>query len=165
MENLLRTSDMRNSDFRYFLIPDYLRTSPRSENKLTGAVYVRKTYPYTREHAPSSTLNSSAKDLSKWMTSFLYSLSDSTSSSIYSAMMRPSFDLYPHIGLGFQLSELNSERTIGHYGGDRGFRSYLLMIPSKGIGLVMLANCDYNEDFRQEILHPIAKLMLSEQEE
>ncbi|PCI00026.1 MAG: hypothetical protein COB81_09715 [Flavobacteriaceae bacterium] len=76
-------------------------------------------------------------------------------------MISPSFKANPYIGFGFQLGDINSKKTIGHYGGDRGFRSYLLMIPSEKIGLVLLANCDYDEDFRQEIIHPIAKLMLA----
>jgi hypothetical protein len=35
------------------------------------------------------------------------------------------------------------------------------MIPDKNIGLVVLGNCDYQEDYRQEILMPIAKLLLA----
>ncbi len=38
-----------------------------------------------------------------------------------------------------------------------------MMIPEDNVGLVVLGNCDYNEDFRQEIIHPIAKLMLTMQ--
>ena len=80
-------------------------------------------------------------------------------------MFQTSFENYPYIGLGFQLSNLNKEKTVGHYGGDKGYRSYLIMIPEKKIGLVLLANCDYNEDFRQEILHPIVKQMLKNYKE
>ena len=69
--NILNTNEMYNSDFRYFKIPDSIKTAPHSKRLLTKNVYVRKNYPYTREHAPSSTLNSSAEDLSKWMISFL----------------------------------------------------------------------------------------------
>jgi len=127
---------------------------------LTKYVYVRKNYPYTREHAPSSTLNSSAEDLSKWMISFLKSIENHTSDPDLSEMIEPSFNSFPYIGLGFQLSKIDSKATVGHYGGDKGYRSYLSMIPEEKIGLVLLANCDYNEDFRQEIIHPIAKTML-----
>lgn len=48
----------------------------------------------------------------------------------------------------------------GHFGGDRGFRSYLLLLPEQHIGLVVLANTDHAEDFRQEILHAVARLLL-----
>lgn len=160
-ENILNKSGMYNSDFRYFKIHDSLKTTPHSKRWITKNIYERKTYPYTREHAPSSTLNSSSKDLSKWMISFLQTLDGSDLNSKYSTMIEPAFRSRPYIGLGFQLSDINSIKTIGHYGGDKGFRSYLIMIPEEKIGLVVLANCDYDEDFRQEIIHPIAKLMLT----
>jgi len=160
-ENVLNKNGMYNSEFRYFKIHDSLKTSPHSKRWVTNNIYERKTYPYTREHAPSSTLNSSSKDLSKWMISFLQTLGDSDLNSRISTMIEPSFSSNPYIGLGFQLNDFNSKKTIGHYGGDKGFRSYLIMIPDEKIGLVVLANCDYDEDFRQEIIHPIAALMLS----
>lgn len=50
-----------------------------------------------------------------------------------------------------------NEKTIGHYRGDKGYRSCLIMLPEKRFGLVLLANFDYNEDFRQKILHSILK--------
>jgi len=160
-ENILNKSGMYSSDFRYFKIHDSLKTSPHSKRWVTKNIYGRKTYPYTREHAPSSTLNSSSKDLSKWMISFLQTLGDSDLNNQNLTMIEPSFSSNPYIGLGFQLDNINSKKTVGHYGGDKGFRSYLIMIPEEKIGLVVLANCDYNEDFRQEIIHPIAKLMLT----
>lgn len=163
-ENILDPNEMYESDFRYFNIPDSLRTAPHSKRWITNDIYVRENYPYTREHAPSSTLNSSAKELSKWMVSFLRSLDSATTGNNYTNMIQPSFDSNKHIGLGFQLGEIEGLKKIGHYGGDKGFRSYLIMVPEKGIGLVVLANCDYEEDFRQEILHPIVKLMLTNPE-
>ena len=158
-DNILSPSRMSNSDFRYFSILDSIKTAPHSKNRLTQKIYQRKTYPYTREHSPSSTLNSSTKDLSRWMLSFLESVDTSET---LAAMVESSFASYPHIGLGFQLNSLADKKTVGHYGGDRGYRSYLLMIPEEDLGLVLLANCDYNEDFRQEILHPIAKIMIAD---
>ena len=148
------------SDFRYFKIPDSIKTAGHSKNWVTGSVYQRPIYPYTREHAPSSTLNSSALELSHWMIGFLKSL-DSSQDHI-TEMLKPSVPDHPYIGLGFQLTKIQSQKVVGHYGGDKGFRSYLIMLPATRIGLVVLANCDYNEDFRSEILHPIAKLMLNE---
>ena len=159
-ETILDSYGMKNSDFRYFRIPDSLRTVPHSKSRITGKIYTRKIYPYTREHAPSSTLNASAKDLSEWMISFLDDLENSESASNLKIMLEPSFNMNTPIGLGFQLGEIQGLKKIGHYGGDKGFRSYLMMIPDARIGLVVLANCDYEEDFRQEILHPIAKLLL-----
>ena len=160
-ESILSPNQMLNSDFRYFEITDSIRSSPHSKRLISKKIYERKIYPYTREQAPSSTLNSSANDLSKWMISFLKSVDSSNQNKSFEKMLEPSFKQYPHIGLGFQLSSLNTEKAVGHYGGDKGYRSYLIMVPAKRIGLVLLANCDYDEDFRQEILHPIVKLMLT----
>jgi len=156
-ENILDASEMHTSDFRYFDIDHSLKTTPHSKSWLTRKVHTRKIYPYTREHAPSSTLNSSSKELSKWMISFLRTISDPTVNGKYLEMIVPSFDAYPYIGLGFQLDHINGSKAIGHYGGDKGYRSYLIMIPKENIGLVVLANCDYNEDFRQEIFVASAK--------
>ncbi|MEO2052897.1 MAG: serine hydrolase domain-containing protein [Allomuricauda sp.] len=159
-ENILDPSGMSYSDFRYDKIPDSLRTYPHSKSIITGKPFVRKVYPYTREHAPSSTLNASSKDLSRWMLWFLETVSPKKSNSIYHKMLEPSFDQQTHIGLGFQRYDFLGRLAVGHYGGDKGFRSFLIMFPNENIGLVLLANCDYNEDFRQEIITQIAKLML-----
>ncbi len=162
-ETILEKSGMYQSEFRYFAISEYLRSSPHSKNRITKKIYTRKNYPYTREQAASSTLNASAKELSKWMIYFLETLKEPDNK--YATMTIPSLESYPYIGLGFQLSQIDGHKTIGHYGGDKGYRSYLLMIPEKDIGLVLLANCDYNEDFRQEILHSIARWLLVVDEE
>lgn len=157
-QTILNPTGMSNSDFRYFNISYHLRTSPHSKG-IFNNIFIRKTYPYNREHGPSSTLNSSSKDLSLWMISFLKTLND-TSKTAYHNMTKPSFKSYPHIGLGFQLYDIHSQKAIGHYGGDKGFRSFLVLFPQQNIGLVLLANCDYNENFRQEIIYEIASKII-----
>lgn len=159
-DNLLNSSGMYNSDFRYFKIPDSLKTSPHSKSWITGHSYAREVYPYNREHAPSSTLNSSVKELSNWMISFLKILDSTSSEYNYKKMLEPDAS-NSHIGMGFQLYSFEFKKAIGHYGGDKGFRSFLMMIPEEKIGLIVLANCDYKEDFRQEIIYSIVKQMLN----
>lgn len=68
---ILTPSGMVFSDFRFYHIPDSLATSPHTINKITAQVVERDVYPYTREHAASSTLNASAIELSKWMISYM----------------------------------------------------------------------------------------------
>jgi CubicO group peptidase (beta-lactamase class C family) len=164
-ENFLRPNGMETSDFRYFMIPDTLRISPHSKRWLTNSIFKSSIYPYSREHAPSSTLNASAKELGIWMVHFLQSVSEEKSDNLYHKMIEPSTEVYSHIGLGFQLFELDSYKVVGHYGGDQGFRSLLMMFPNENMGLVLLANCDYEEDFRQEILFAIAGFMLKADQE
>lgn len=156
-ENILLPSGMTNSDFRIFKISDSLRTFPHSKSWITRNVYQRNVYPYTREHAPSSTLNSSSLELSKWMVHFIKKLNFGPESFLLNSMTKKSTNVNNFIGLGFQLYDLDGKKAIGHYGGDKGYRSYLLIVPENKIGLIVLANCDYNEDFRQEILYQIVK--------
>jgi CubicO group peptidase (beta-lactamase class C family) len=143
-DEVLVKSDMAISEFRYYLISDSLRAYPHSIKGKTK-VFVIKTYPYNRKHAPSSTLNSSSYDLSKWLIHFINNTDFSDKDQI----------------LGFQKYELKNYSAIGHFGGDKGFRSFLMIIPEEEIGLVVLGNCDYNEDFRQEILYSIADELIS----
>ncbi len=157
---ILQPAGMDQSDFRYYNTSEKNRASPHSIKKIGKKVYVRKVYPYSREHAGSSTLNASVRDLNRWMIQFLQRFN----SGQYQEMLKPSLGTYPYIGLGFQLGQLGGFTKVGHYGGDRGFRSYLFMIPEKKLGFVLLANCDYNEDFRQEILHPIAEILIQKEQ-
>ena len=161
-ERILSPAGVEASDFRYFVVPDSLRTSPHTWSKASNGPKLRKVYPYNREHAPSSTLNASAAELGLWMVHFLNQLDTSERKDFYQQMLQPSTDLNNHMGLGFQLGKIKTFTKAGHYGGDRGFRSYLFLVPEKQLGLVLLANCDFNEDFRQEILHPIAELMIEQ---
>lgn len=158
---ILIPSAMVFSDFKYFNIHDSLRSSPHTKNKIFSNVYRRDIYPYTREHAASSTLNASAMELSKWMIHFLQESKRNTHENNYALTLKPTSAKFSHIGLGYQQYTFNSKHAIGHYGGDKGFRSFLMMIPEENIGLIVLGNCDYEEDFRQEIIFPIAKLMIT----
>ena len=158
-DSILHATGMSNSDFRYYNIPAESRTSPHSKT-IFNNTYIRRTYPYNREHGPSSTLNASSRDLSLWMISFLAILNNPEKTT-YHQMIKSSFDANPSIGLGFQLFDIDSQKAIGHYGGDKGFRSFLTLIPQQNVGIVLLANCDYNEDFRQEIVYEIASLIMN----
>jgi len=153
---ILNPYKMNFSSFNYFSIPKNITTQPHSK-WLDNSVYIRRFYPYTREHAPSSTLNSSSKDLSSWMLNFLKDIEVNIE---LKQMTVSSLNHYKHIGLGFQLYDLDRKKAIGHFGGDKGFRSFLLMFPKYKVGVVLLANCDYNEDFRQQIVNAIVKLLL-----
>lgn len=160
-QHILNPARMFDSDFRYFNIADSLKTYPHSKSTLLGNIYTREVYPYTREHAPGSTLNASANDLAQWMIYFMKKVDDSTSTDSYRDMLKPSFDAYPAIGLGFQLYDMDTFKAVGHFGGDKGFRGFLIMIPDEKAGVVVLGNCDYDEDYRQEIANPIANLLLN----
>jgi len=147
-ENILSPYGMESSDFEYPKIPDSLKSTPYTKDWF-GSIKEISNYPYSRVHAGSSTLNSSAQDISNWMIKVM------KNEHLTTEVTSPK-DSFPQISLGFQQYKTKHFKGIGHFGGDPGFRSLLLMIPSQKIGLVLLANCDYDEDFRQEIILPIA---------
>ena len=157
-ENIMAPANMANSDFRLSEISKSLRVSPHL--KKGEELIVSPVYPYSREHAGSSTLQASAEDLSKWMIGFLQGLS-SKPDTYQAQMIKAPNSNFPFIGLGFQLASLDNWRKIGHYGGDRGFRSYLFMVPEAKLGIVVLGNAGFHEDFRQEIGHGLARLLLN----
>lgn len=156
---LLSPAGMKQSDFRHFLIPEELRTRPHTKNRVSGKISERSVYPYNREHGPSSTLNASARELSLWMIHFLKALKNDK---LYQSMLEKSTEASPYIGLGFHLVKINGFDAVGHFGGDTGFRSALFMIPEKKLGFVVLGNVDYKDDFRQELIRDISKLMLED---
>jgi CubicO group peptidase (beta-lactamase class C family) len=43
-------------------------------------------------------------------------------------------------GLSWFLGEHDGHRTVAHGGGDRGFRSYILLLPDADIGVVVASN-------------------------
>ncbi|QOY94608.1 beta-lactamase family protein [Massilia sp. UMI-21] len=47
-----------------------------------------------------------------------------------------------HYGYGWEMTLIQGEATIGHSGSTRGFRSYGLRIPSKGVYVAVLTNGD-----------------------
>ncbi len=157
---ILDPADMEFSDFRYFVIPDSLRTSPHSMKMLFSKVYVRDFYPYNRAHAPSSTLNTSGKELCKWMQWYFKELETSDKSSWPHQMIEPTFE--DNVGLGFQLFDLEGMKAMGHFGGDQGFRSLLIMVPEKKVGVVVLGNADFEEQYRTDIVKPIASRLIRE---
>ncbi|GHB32260.1 hypothetical protein GCM10008106_11550 [Mongoliitalea lutea] len=149
---VLLPATMTTADFRYFAIPEEMRLSPHTKN-LFGKVKVRKIYPYTREHAGSSTLNSSVEELSKWMIQFM-------NDPFHQQFLVPS-PVYAYNSLGFQLYRVAGKDGFGHYGGDKGFRAFLMMVPSEKTGIVLLSNSDFNEDFRQDIGFTLMKSLLN----
>ncbi|MTB51080.1 serine hydrolase [Lewinella sp. W8] len=157
---VLEPGKMHDSDFRHFLLPDSLLARPHTRHWLTGAVRTRTIYPYTREHAPSSTLNASPEELAKWMANVLGALAREKEDGFWRQMVDPSTVLTDRIGLGFQRYDLDGTAAVGHFGGDRGFRSFLVLVPESDLGVVVMGNGDYAEDFRREIARGILDLLM-----
>jgi CubicO group peptidase (beta-lactamase class C family) len=93
------------------------------------------------------------------MISFIDKLDSENEPYLLHSMIEESTKANKFIGLGFQLYSIGGKKAIGHFGGDSGFRSYLVIVPDEKIGLVVLANCDYHEEFREQIIHQVLKAM------
>lgn len=103
----------RDSTFLRAEVPAHLAASPHVGMPLTvpdGA------YPYTRRHAPSSTLHSNLVEMCRWLVAHL----EPTRAGPRAA--RP------------------EHRTLSHSGADPGFGSRLVLLPEQRVGVVVLAN-------------------------
>ncbi len=141
--NIFEPLGMNKSSFIYPEIDDTLRTTGHIEDPTR----VSDVYPYNRRHAPSSTLNSSVSQMTRWMLANL-NRGELDGRRI---LRTASYDLLwtpttatstgdVEIGLSWFLGEYAGHRTVSHGGGDTGFRSYILLLPDENIGIVLASN-------------------------
>lgn len=127
-------------------------------------------YPYTRSHAPSSTLTATASDVLRWARAHMEGFADVEAIDVAfaeglipapDASDQPdapdallSFDSYRHIqyeyaeipnnrekmGLSWFMRRQGGCRLYGHEGADDGFRSSLWICPQKDLAIVVLSN-------------------------
>ncbi|MGH9337101.1 MAG: serine hydrolase, partial [Vicinamibacteria bacterium] len=143
--NILDALGMKESTFHY---PD-----TRAELRTTGHVFdlepvVSEVYPYNRRHAPSSTLNSSVVELTRWARANLNRgeldgrriLAEAS----YELLWTPSarVDERTQVGLSWFLGEHRGRKVIEHSGGDTGYSSYLTLLPDENLALVLASNYD-----------------------
>ncbi len=144
-ERVLDPLGMRTSTFLRSEIPEPLASSPHVGMPLSVPEGV---YPYTRRHAPSSTLHSNATEMCRWMLAHLGGADQQW------ARLDPGLlDLMWHpviaVGdppwedawaLGWALGSYRGHRTVGHIGADPGFGSRLVLVPDRRTGVAVLAN-------------------------
>jgi len=110
-------------------------------------------YPYSRIHAPSSTLHTNVIDLCKWA---IINMKQGTSesgkileSSTYNTLLGHYFTILNgrglfHTGgfqaLGWAIGNYKGAEIIGHSGSDTGFASMLILVPSRSIAVVLFVN-------------------------
>jgi CubicO group peptidase (beta-lactamase class C family) len=107
---------------------------------------VSRVFPYNRMHSPSSTLYSNVLDMSRWAIANLnrgeLDGRRILKASTYDMMWKPAGENWRNIGISWFLGARREDRTVGHGGGDTGFRSNLLLLPDKGVAVVMMSNYD-----------------------
>ena len=142
-QNILEPLAMDRSSFVHPDIEESLRTT----DHVGDPPRVSEVYPYNRRHAPSSTLNSSVRQMTRWMLANLNRgeldgvrilRSDS-----YEHLWTPTTETGRNgdaVGLSWFISEHRGHRMLYHGGSDTGFRSYILLLPDDGIGIVLASN-------------------------
>jgi CubicO group peptidase (beta-lactamase class C family) len=141
---------MRNSTFSRGEVPAQLAASPHVGMPLSvpeGA------YPYTRRHAPSSTLHSNLVEMCRWMIAHFEPVAAADSDGGWARLGAGLLDLMWHpvipvgeppweeaAALGWAVGSYRSHRALSHSGADPGFGSRLVLVPERQTGVVVLAN-------------------------
>jgi CubicO group peptidase (beta-lactamase class C family) len=160
-QNILDPIGMQGSSFLYPEIDEDLRTSGHSGDPAR----LSDVYPYNRRHAPSSTLNSSVSQMVNWL---LVNLARGELKG-QRILPRESYDLLwepttdtafdgMRVGLSWFLSDLEGHSVVSHGGGDTGFRSFVLLMPEDGIGVVIASNWERTDT--RTLANEIAGLVL-----
>jgi CubicO group peptidase (beta-lactamase class C family) len=151
-QQVLTPLGMRNSSFLRGEVPEHLAASPHVGMPLSVPVGA---YPYTRRHAPSSTLHSNLVEMCRWMVAHFgpdeVSAGGSDGQSarldpgLLDLMWRPVVPVgdppwEEAAALGWSVGSYRGHRTLSHSGADPGFGSRLVLVPGRRTGVVVLAN-------------------------
>ncbi|MHC4384074.1 MAG: serine hydrolase domain-containing protein [Planctomycetota bacterium] len=142
-KNILDPIGMTESTFLYPETNEALRT--------TGHIWDLKPlasdiYPYNRRHAPSSTLNSSVREMTNWnfvnLNRGQWNGKRILDEASYELLWAPAVQIgaNTHVGLSWFLGEYHGRKIIDHAGGDLGFRSYVTLLPDEDVGIVLASN-------------------------
>jgi CubicO group peptidase (beta-lactamase class C family) len=143
---------MTTSTFLRAEVPAGLAASPHVGMPLTVP---GDAYPYTRRHAPSSTLHSNLVELCRWVVAHLEPVEQDGEApggswvrldrGMLDLMWQPvlAVDEPPweeSASLGWALGSYLGQRVLSHSGGDPGFGSRIVIVPARRTGVVVLAN-------------------------
>jgi CubicO group peptidase (beta-lactamase class C family) len=151
-QRVLAPLGMRNSTFLRAEVPGQLAASPHVGMPLSVPEGV---YPYTRRHAPSSTLHSNLVEMCRWMVAHFEPAEVGAGSSdgqwarldagLLDLMWQPVVSVgdppwEDALALGWCVGSYGGHRALSHSGGDPGFGSQLVLVPEQRTGVVVLAN-------------------------
>ena len=163
--------DTRGTCFRASMMGDQSGASSNStawhpmalphEKAADRSIVPVRYYPYTRSHAPSSTLTSTAADLLRWAKAHMKGFAEVEAADRAPGKARGqtlgallSLDSYQHIhyeyaevpnnrekmGLGWFMRRQGGYQLYGHEGTDDGFRASLWICPGLELAIVVLSN-------------------------
>lgn len=147
-ENIFAPADMRASSFLTFARSDGdTLVKPHTKNLSKHIVYERY-YPYSRIHAPSSTLTSNIYDLEKFAQlhidgSLGKAAKPLLAKAAYRRIWQPqvkTFNKNEYMAIGWFVYERNGVTYYGHNGGDDGFSSAFWICPEEDFYLIALTN-------------------------
>jgi CubicO group peptidase (beta-lactamase class C family) len=129
---------MERSTFLRADVPPELAASPHVALPL---VVPGDSYPYTRRHAPSSSLHSNVVEMCRWIQGLL----DPADPELVRRMWEPVVDIddppwEESQSLGWGIGTWRGHRLATHSGMDPGFRSLFAVVPGTRTGVVVLAN-------------------------
>jgi len=160
-KNILDPLDMKDSDFLRKRIKPELRTSA---HVFDLQPVVSEVYPYNRRHAPSSCLNASVVEMCNWAIANLnhgaFKKKRILDASSYQLLFEPQVQADENlaVGLSWFLGKYGEFKTIGHTGGDLGFRSIIVMLPEKSLAVIAASN--YQNTPMQEVAFGVLDIML-----
>lgn len=140
---------MRNSTFLRGEVPADLAASPHVGMPLSVP---EGSYPYTRRHAPSSTLHSNLVELCRWMVAHFEPVSGASEEQwprldpgLLDLMRQPVVSVgsppwHEAASLRWPIGSYRGHRTMSHSGLDPGFGSRIVLVPERRTGVVVLAN-------------------------
>jgi CubicO group peptidase (beta-lactamase class C family) len=137
---------MRNSTFLRREVPGHLAASPHVEMPLAVPDHA---YPYTRRHAPSSTLHSNLVEMSRWMVAHFEPAKVDAENSpnpwirLNPGLLNMMWQQVVPVGnppfeeaaaLGWSVGSYRGHRTLSHSGADPGFGSKIVLVPEQRTG-------------------------------
>ncbi len=156
-DNILIPLKMKDSTLLKKKADPQLITTPHVLKE--GKTAVSPVYPYNRMHAPSSTLISNVADMSRWAMANLnrgeLEGKRILKSSTYDIMWTKGSSASGPVGISWFLGDHHGIKTVSHGGGDTGYRSYIMLLPEKSLGIVLACNFDRSplDDIRKAALH------------
>jgi CubicO group peptidase (beta-lactamase class C family) len=163
-EHILLPAGMPDSTFFF---PEVLRERLAVPHLRTPEMVVNPVYPYHRADAPASFLHSTVSDMCHWSITSLnggvYNGNRILSADKYPLMWTPvaprSYPpFYEHAGLGWTLGHYEGWKTVSHGGGGFGWTDFLILLPEKKLGAVIL--CNEESSARENIILAVVDAML-----
>ncbi|WP_291581994.1 serine hydrolase [Clostridium sp. UBA6640] len=151
--NILELLQMKESNFFNPDVSKELLATPHIigvENGYGGVV--GEVFPYNRAHGPSSTLCSNVVEMCNYaianMNSGVFGEKRILENHSYSELWRNNGSTgwggyTSEVGLAWFLGEYKGNKVRSHSGLDTGFRSNFIILPERGMSLVVMTNSDY----------------------